>query len=99
MIRLSFAPMTGKRSSTVFVVIEDDPAKRATTAERLCELKPLQIMFFETFRHARAFLAAVQMQPGVRVEIIRRQAIDARKPWPQLKDRRADLVSPTEVPA
>jgi hypothetical protein len=91
--------MTGKRSSTVFVVIENDPAKRATTAERLCELNPLQIMFFETFRHARAFLSSVQMKPGVRVEVVQRQAIDARKPWPVPKPRRAGALSTAEVPA
>ncbi len=91
--------MTRDCRSTVFVVIEDDPAQRAETAERLCEMKPLQIMFFETFRHARAFLSSVQMKPGVRVEIVRRQAIEARKPWPEAKERRAIALRPAEVPA
>ena len=91
--------MTQKCRSTVFVVIEDDPAKRATTAERLCELKPLQIMFFESFGHARAFLASVQMKPGVRIEIIQRQAIEARKPWRAAEGQRTVALRPAEVPA
>ena len=91
--------MTQKCRSTVFVVIEDDPAKRARTAERLCELQPLQIMFFESFRHARAFLASVQMKPGVRIEIVQRQAIDARKPWPEPKSQRPPALSTAELPA
>ena len=86
--------MTQKCRSTVFVVIEDDPAKRAMTAERLCELQPLQIMFFESFRHARAFLASVQMKPGVKVEIVQRQAIEARKPWPMAKGQRTLALTP-----
>jgi hypothetical protein len=91
--------MTQKCRSTVFVVIEDDPAKRAMTAERLCELKPLQIMFFESFRHARAFLASVQMKPGVKIEVVQRQAIEARKPWRAAKAQRATALRPAEVPA
>lgn len=53
-------------SRTIFVVIEPDPLRRAKTAEEPDALKPLQILFFETSRHARAFLAAVPVEPGVR---------------------------------
>jgi hypothetical protein len=91
--------MTQTCRSTVFVVIEDDPAQRATTAERLCELKPLQIMFFESFRHARAFLASVQMKPGVKIEVVQRQAIEARKPWRSAKGRDTAALRPVEVSA
>ena len=91
--------MTQTCRSTVFVVIEDDPAQRAATAERLCELKPLQIMFFESFRHARAFLASVHMKPGVKIEVVQRQAIEARKPWRTAKAQRPVALRPAEAPA
>jgi hypothetical protein len=61
---------------TVFVGIEDDPAERALTAERLGELKP-----------------------QLRIEVGRRQAIEARKAWPAVNRRRTAALRPGEVPA
>jgi hypothetical protein len=59
---------------TIFVVIEPDPKKRDEIANDLRRLDPLQILFFETSRHARAFLAAVPIAPGVKVEVARHTA-------------------------
>jgi hypothetical protein len=57
---------------TIFVVIEPDPKKRDGIAAELQRLNPLQILFFESSRHARAFLAAVPVQPGVKVQVASR---------------------------
>jgi hypothetical protein len=54
---------------TIFVVIEPDPTKRDGIAAELQRLSPLQILFFESSRHARAFLAAVPIGPGIKVEV------------------------------
>ena len=68
--------MSRDRRKTILVVIEPDPLRRAEIAEELDALKPLQILFFESSRHARAFLAAVPVEPGVRVEVAQRGMIE-----------------------
>jgi hypothetical protein len=72
--------MTRERRRTIFVVIEPDPTERASIAEDLCARKPLQILFFESFRHARALLASIPLKPDVKIEIIQ-----SRLPTPARK--------------
>ena len=61
--------MNDNRQRTIFVVIEPDPSKRAEIADRLQEDDPLQLLFFESSAHARAFLDKMPLGAGVRLEV------------------------------
>jgi hypothetical protein len=61
--------MPNRSGRAIYVVIEPDPRKRDRIAIELQRLNPLQILFFETEKQARAFLAAVPIEPGVKVRL------------------------------
>ena len=61
--------MNENHQRAIFVVIEPDPSKRAEIADRLQQDDPLQLWFFETSVHARAFLDRIPLDAGVRLEV------------------------------
>ena len=61
--------MNDNHQRAIFVVIEPDPSKRAEIADRLQEDDPLQLLFFESSAHARAFLDKMPLEAGVRLEV------------------------------
>ena len=61
--------MNDNHQRAIFVVIEPDASKRAEIADRLQEDDPLQLLFFESSEHARAFLDRMPLDAGVRLEV------------------------------
>ena len=60
--------MNENHERAIFVVIEPDPLKRAD-ADRIQQDDPLQLLFFESSAHARAFIERMPLNPGIRLEV------------------------------